>query len=240
MWEHGLLVHVPKGVHLEQPLYVRIVNSVEGGSLFWRLLVVAEPESSLHGDRGVRLRLAGALGLRQRSGRDRRRAGRQGRVRLGAVDLAGDLALRHAPCPRRARRRARLGRRRLRLEEGEGPDPERPRRAGRNVAGDRRLLRRRNSAPRLRHLPGAHRSEHDLRLRLQGRSARRLERGLARDDPRREGRPEDERLPGEPEPAALEDRARRLDSRASRSWRTTFAAPTARRWARSTASSSST
>jgi Fe-S cluster assembly protein SufD len=45
MWEHGLLVHVPKGVAVEQPLYVRIVNSVPGGSLFWRLLVVAEPES---------------------------------------------------------------------------------------------------------------------------------------------------------------------------------------------------
>ena len=45
LWEHGLLVHVPKGVVLEQPLYVRIVNDVEGGSLFWRLLVVAEPES---------------------------------------------------------------------------------------------------------------------------------------------------------------------------------------------------
>jgi Fe-S cluster assembly protein SufD len=45
MWEHGLLVHVPKGVVVEQPLYVRIVNSVPGGSLFWRLLVVAEPES---------------------------------------------------------------------------------------------------------------------------------------------------------------------------------------------------
>jgi Fe-S cluster assembly protein SufD len=44
-WEHGLLVHVPKGVVLEQPLYVRIANSVAGGSLFWRLLVVAEPES---------------------------------------------------------------------------------------------------------------------------------------------------------------------------------------------------
>ncbi len=46
MWEHGLLVHVPKGVTLEQPLYVRIVNSVEGGSLFWRLLVVAEEGSA--------------------------------------------------------------------------------------------------------------------------------------------------------------------------------------------------
>jgi len=45
LWRHGLLVHVPEGVVLEQPLYVRIANSVEGGSLFWRLLVVAEPHS---------------------------------------------------------------------------------------------------------------------------------------------------------------------------------------------------
>jgi Fe-S cluster assembly protein SufD len=45
LWEHGLLVQVPKGVVLEQPLYVRVVNDVDGGSLFWRLLVVAEPES---------------------------------------------------------------------------------------------------------------------------------------------------------------------------------------------------
>jgi Fe-S cluster assembly protein SufD len=45
LWQHGLLVHVPKGVVVEQPLYVRVVNSVPGGSLFWRLLVVAEPES---------------------------------------------------------------------------------------------------------------------------------------------------------------------------------------------------
>jgi Fe-S cluster assembly protein SufD len=45
LWEHGLLVHVPKGVAVEQPLYVRVANSLPGGSLFWRLLVVAEPES---------------------------------------------------------------------------------------------------------------------------------------------------------------------------------------------------
>jgi Fe-S cluster assembly protein SufD len=45
MWADGLLVHVPKGVELEKPLYVRIANSVEGGSLFWRLLVVAEEAS---------------------------------------------------------------------------------------------------------------------------------------------------------------------------------------------------
>jgi len=41
-WEHGLYVRVPKGVELEQPLYVRIANAGDGGSLFWRLLVVAE------------------------------------------------------------------------------------------------------------------------------------------------------------------------------------------------------
>jgi Fe-S cluster assembly protein SufD len=45
MWEHGILVHVPKGVVVEKPLYIRIANTIEGGSLFWRLLVVAEPQS---------------------------------------------------------------------------------------------------------------------------------------------------------------------------------------------------
>jgi len=42
LWEHGLLIHVPKGVELEQPLYVRVTNSVEKGSLLWRLLVIAD------------------------------------------------------------------------------------------------------------------------------------------------------------------------------------------------------
>jgi Fe-S cluster assembly protein SufD len=45
MWKHGLLVQVPRGVELEQPLYVRIANSVPGGAIFWRLLVVAEEGS---------------------------------------------------------------------------------------------------------------------------------------------------------------------------------------------------
>jgi Fe-S cluster assembly protein SufD len=39
MWKHGLLVVVPKGVELEQPLYVRIAAT---GQTFWRLVVVAE------------------------------------------------------------------------------------------------------------------------------------------------------------------------------------------------------
>jgi Fe-S cluster assembly protein SufD len=45
VWKHGLLVHVPKCVELEKPLYVRIAGSVENGALFFRLLVVAEERS---------------------------------------------------------------------------------------------------------------------------------------------------------------------------------------------------
>jgi Fe-S cluster assembly protein SufD len=41
-WKHGLLVRVPRGVELEQPLYVRVASTAEEGALFWRLLVVAE------------------------------------------------------------------------------------------------------------------------------------------------------------------------------------------------------
>jgi len=39
-WEHGLLVHVPKGVELEKPLYVQVTSS--GGPLFWRMVVIAD------------------------------------------------------------------------------------------------------------------------------------------------------------------------------------------------------
>jgi Fe-S cluster assembly protein SufD len=39
-WEHGLLVRVPKGVQLEQPLYVQVTSN--GGLLYWRMVVVAE------------------------------------------------------------------------------------------------------------------------------------------------------------------------------------------------------
>jgi Fe-S cluster assembly protein SufD len=42
MWQHGLLVTVPKGVELDKPLYVRVAAT---GQTFWRLLVVAEEGS---------------------------------------------------------------------------------------------------------------------------------------------------------------------------------------------------
>jgi Fe-S cluster assembly protein SufD len=44
-WKHGLLVRVPAGLELEQPLYVRVTSSVPDAALFWRVLVVAEEGS---------------------------------------------------------------------------------------------------------------------------------------------------------------------------------------------------
>jgi Fe-S cluster assembly protein SufD len=43
-WQHGLLVRVPKGVQLEEPLYVQVRSN--GGSLYWRMVVVAEDGAS--------------------------------------------------------------------------------------------------------------------------------------------------------------------------------------------------
>src|SRR2546430_3879337 len=37
-WQHGLLVHVPGGLELERPLFVRVVNAIESGSPFLALL----------------------------------------------------------------------------------------------------------------------------------------------------------------------------------------------------------
>jgi Fe-S cluster assembly protein SufD len=45
LWQNGLLVVVPRDVVLGEPLYMRIANATDGGSLFWRLLVVAEAGS---------------------------------------------------------------------------------------------------------------------------------------------------------------------------------------------------
>ena len=68
-------------------------------------------------------------------------------------------------------------------------------------------------------------------------SATAVWRGMIRVDP---GRPADRRLPGEPQPAALQVGSRRRDSRAWRSRPTTCAAPTPPRSPRSTPSSFTT
>jgi Fe-S cluster assembly protein SufD len=46
-WQHGLLVRVPKGIEVEQPLYVRVTGAVPDAASFWRVLVVAEEGSRL-------------------------------------------------------------------------------------------------------------------------------------------------------------------------------------------------
>ncbi len=193
-----------------------------------------------HADRGVHERDARARRLHERRRRALRRAEREARVRLAPEPLEVDVALREPPRARRARRRARLGRRRLRLEARQDADPERPRRPGRDLASDRRVLRRRRPAPGLRHVPGAHRAEHDFGLRLQGRAPRRGDGGVARDDPRREGSAEDERVPGEPESDAEREGACRLDPGPGDPGERRALHPRRDARARSTASSSST
>jgi Fe-S cluster assembly protein SufD len=42
-WQHGLLVRVPKGVEVDKPLYVKVTSN--GGSLYWRMVIVAEQGS---------------------------------------------------------------------------------------------------------------------------------------------------------------------------------------------------
>ena len=46
-WKHGLLVRVPQGLEVAQPLYVRVTGSVADAAHFWRVLVVAEEGSRL-------------------------------------------------------------------------------------------------------------------------------------------------------------------------------------------------
>ena len=209
LWKHGLLVVVPKGVVLEKPLYVQHRRRRRPDVLAHRRR--RRGGRARLADRGVRVAERRHRRLHERGRRALRRAEREARVRLAAEPLEGDLALRAAPRAGRARRRARLGRRRLRLEARQDAHPERPQRPRRDVARHRRVLRRRRPAPRLRHVPGAHRAEQRERLRVQGRAARPRDGGVARDDPRREGRAEDERVPGVPQPDALADGARGAD-----------------------------
>jgi Fe-S cluster assembly protein SufD len=42
-WKHGLLVHVPAGLDVPKPLYVRVTGAVPDAAHFWRLLIIADP-----------------------------------------------------------------------------------------------------------------------------------------------------------------------------------------------------
>ena len=80
------------------------------GSLFWRLLVVAEEGSQLHADRGVRLGRARTSHAYSNAVAELFvEQAREARVRLDPEPLARDVALRHAPRARRARRASSTG-----------------------------------------------------------------------------------------------------------------------------------
>ena len=158
MWAHGLLVHVPKGVVVDKPIYVRIANAVEGGSLFWRLLIVAEAQSRftvIEEYTSASPELAGysnaAVEIIVEDG---------AKVEYVSVQNLSQSTWHFGSASRDGRPgcRARLGRGWLRLGRRQGLDPERSRRPGCDVAGDGRLLRRPRAASRLRHVPGAHRA----------------------------------------------------------------------------------
>jgi Fe-S cluster assembly protein SufD len=44
-WQNGLLVYVPRGQRLEQPLELSVVHDVDGSELDWRTLIVLEEEA---------------------------------------------------------------------------------------------------------------------------------------------------------------------------------------------------
>ena len=239
-WTHGLLVHVPKGVELEQPLYVRIANSSRG-----RLALLAAARRrrggrALLADRGVRVRVARARGY---SNAAVELFVEQG-AKLEYVSLQNlsretwHFATHHARVERDAELDWVAGgfgskKGKIRIQNDLAGQGATSRVTGAYFAdGD--------AAPRLRHVPGAHRAEHDLGLRVQGRAARRGDDGLARDDPRRAATRR-RRTPTRRTATCCSPRTRTpTRSPASRSSPTTSAAPTARRSARSTASSSST
>ena len=228
-WKHGLLVHVPKGVVLEQPLLVRITNSVEGGSLFWRLLIVAEPGSRvsvIEEYASTTPELSGYLNAA---------------VEIFVEDGA---KVEYVSVQNVSRETWHFGTHHARIERDAELDwvaggfgsKKGKIRIQNDLAGPGATSRVTGAyfADGVQHLDYDTFQEHiapntTSRLRLQGRPQRRVERRLARDDPRRGGRAEDERLSGEPQPAALQVRRTPTRSPASRSWRTTSAARTARR-----------
>ena len=156
LWKHGLLVHVPKGVVLEKPLYVRIASSVAGSLALLPAARDRRARVALHADRGVRLRLA-----------------RPPAYTNAAVELFVEQAakLEYVSIQNLSRETWHFASHHARVERdaeldwvagGFGSKKGKTRiqndlaGRGRDLARDRRLLRRRRPAPRLRHVPGAH------------------------------------------------------------------------------------
>ena len=239
LWQNGLLVLVPRGVVLDEPLYVQIANSVDG-----RLALLAPARRrrggrALLADRGVRER---DPGLRGYSNAVVELFVEQG-AKLEYVSLQNlsretwHFATHHARVGRDAELDWVAGgfgskKGKIRIQNdlaGQGATSRVTGAYFADASSTSTTTRSRSTSRPTR-----------PRLRLQGRAARQGADGVARDDPRREGARR-RRTPTRRTGTCCCRRTRmRTRSRASRSWRTTCAARTARRSVQSTATSSST
>ena len=214
-WQHGLLVHVPKGVVLEQPLYVRIANSSAGGSLFWRLLVIAEE--------GSRFTLieeyASSVSRPRAATRTRPSSSSSSRARSSSTSRSRISRARRGTSPRTTRRVGRDAE--LDWVAGGFGSKKGKTRIQNDLAGQGATSRVTGAyfADGTQHLDYDTFQEHiaphttsDFAFKGALRDhATTVWRGMIRVE---HGGAEDERLPGEPQPPALEGRARRLDPRA--------------------------
>ena len=208
MWKHGLLVVVPKGVVLEKPLYVRISAT---GQTFWRLVVVAEegarasiieeyaspsPDTEAYSNAVTELFVEPAakleyVSLQNLSQETWHFANHHARVERDAeLDwVAGGFG-------------SKRGKTRIQNDlNGRG--------ATSRVTGA-------YFADGTQHLDYDTFQEHiapdcESDFAFKGALRDRRDGGVARDDPRGEGRAEDERVPGVPQPHALADDARSPD-----------------------------
>ena len=226
-WTDGAFVHVPRNMHVEDLIVLTTALGEAASSLHWRVLVVLEEgaeapvwhetlsqdddaEGPVNGvvelvvGQNARLRFVDHQALGERTwvfGAQRATVDRDGWldwITLGFGSANGKV-----------------------FQETQLAGPGGPRH------GHRRLRRARPPAPRLRHPAGARRPRHDERPRLP-RDPRRLgQRGVARHDPGRRGRPA-HRTPSRSRATCCFPSARTpTRSRASRSSPTTCAAPTA-------------
>ena len=210
-WSDGVLVHVPRGVRVAEPIRIEVPVDRDGAAVGWRTLIVLEegaeaevwehwssPGDEVDGllNSVVELSVGQAATLRYVNTQDISEQAWIFATQRAQVERDGRLdwaALGFGSARGKVRMETKLA----------GPGSE-ARVTGGYAGGPGQHLDYDTH-------PGARGAEHQLRPRLPRRPRRRLDRGLARDDQGRPRRPADRRLPGEPQPAALDRGPRRRD-----------------------------
>ena len=210
-WTGGAFVYVPRNVRVEQPIVLTAISDAAGTALHRRVLIVVEEgaeaevwEQHLSGSTDAETMLTSIVELR---------VGQNAKLRfVGAQDMNESSWVFGSQRAEVARDGAPgLGDRGLRLRQRQGVHGDAAGRRGLARQGHRRLRPARAPARGLPHAAGARRGQHDVGPRVPRHPRRPLVRGLARDDQGRPGRPADRRLPGVPQPAALQEGARGRD-----------------------------